>query len=529
MKQLKANFDEVSCDELYIGDQSYLNIKLGNDNEKSQRIINPPMAIERCMDTDNLYGILSHNRVNCGPYEKEVVTKVYEVLIFDMKIIFIRQKVAGKSGIKTKYMRENQKITVSEKAKKVLLLSGVDFALITMVLTNRRGLKVTEVNPCPRLRDKDLNSLLEIIDKIYHQRNKEVKLGADPEFMIINRHTGKVVSASSFFPNKGMVGCDNIRMPNRQQRPVAELRPRPDKSPLQLVANIKYALIRASSMAPYYNLRWVGGSQPVPGYSIGGHIHFSNLELNAALIRALDNYIGIPVFLLEKPVLAAKRRKKYGFLCDYREKDYGGFEYRTPGSWLVSQKIATAVICLAKIVSSNYLQLSNNYLNLAESQQAFYSGDRNYFINEFKYLWNDLQNTDLYEKYAEEIEIIYWMISNDIQWDEKMDIRKGWKITTGSKRNNSRTALENSRSAQDTNINEVQSGVRRNRSSERRNPSSFSSVNSTERTVHHINNPNRNLAVSRNQTSNSINSRGRGVQTGRIISTAGVHRAIMVS
>ncbi len=529
-----SHWADVTWDEITLGENNYINIHLGDGKSRYQRTINSPTAIKRCADPNNFLGIMKFNHVHAGVEDKEA-TKIYEVLLFDMKVIFIRQKVLGKGGAKSKYMRENQKTRVAEIAKRVLLLSGLDMALVQIQLNSKKRLQVIGAEPCPDLREKDVKSLVDEIDKIYICKKREVKLGADPEFMIINSRTGKLVSASHFFPTQGLVGCDNIRLPNRQQRPVAELRPKPDKSPLQLIANLRYAIIRASSMAPYHNVKWVAGSQPVAGYSIGGHIHFSNIDLNAALLRALDNYVGLLVFMIEKTYTAVRRRKKYGFLGDYREKNHGGFEYRTPGSWLISQKIATAVICLAKIVASNYLDLQNNYLNTADAQQAFYTGDRDYFIKDLESIWKDLEYTDLYEKYIEEIGIIYWMIKNDIQWDERMDIRKGWNITAGSKRNSSREALVNSRNLPAQSSRAVAETPSRTRSSGGRPANSNSrssrsrrSTTGRVRNVSSAENITRTSVIIHNQPFNTGLARVQGGQPGRIVPPGGVRRAIML-
>jgi hypothetical protein len=526
LEAIKSRYQEASWNEFLLEGAPYLYISLDNEKTADVRTINSPQAIKRCFDQDSLISIMKANGINAG-LEDVAGFKIYEVLVFDMKIIFIRQKVGSKRGTKVRYMRENQKTKVAEMAKKALLLSGLDLALIKIQLNSRKRFQVIAAESSPSLRDKDISVLLDELDKIYNYQKKEVKLGADPEFMIINNRTGKLVSASTFFPAQGLVGCDNIRLPNRQQRPIAELRPKPEKSPLQLVANIRYALIRANSMAAYSNVKWVAGSHPVAGYSIGGHIHFSNVNLNAALIRALDNYLGLLVFMIERSKTACKRRKKYGLLSEYREKNYGGFEYRTPGSWLMSQKIATGVLCLAKIVASNYLQLSHNYLNTAEAQAAFYSGNREYFMKDFDQIWQDIQETQLYPKYAEEIEIIRWMIKNDIQWDERMDIRKGWSISSASRRS-SKAALSNSRLSRDSYRAQSGSSISSgSRSSERR-----SSGRSTRRSSRSggggnlsilDNNINRYTVVITTSSLPVTNTINPGT-TGRIVAPGGVRR-----
>jgi len=139
--------------------------------------------------------------------------------------------------------------------------------------------------------------------------------------------------------------------------------------------------------------------------------------------------------LIENPATAAKRRKKYGLLGDYRLKEHGGFEYRTLGSWLVSQKIATAVLCLAKIVANRYAEIPQNYLNTAEAQRAFYKGDQDFFRPMFNSIWTNLEKLDLYELYREELQIIPEMIRNSVIWDEKSDLRRGWKLGQPLKKN----------------------------------------------------------------------------------------------
>jgi hypothetical protein len=536
LEGIKIRQHEAVWEEFTLEEKPYLAVCLKNGKSLFQRTINHPDAIKRCSDRENFLSVIKLNQINAGLEDPEA-SKIYEVLIFDMKIIFIRQRVGMRGSQKIRYLRENQKSRVAEIAKRVILLSGLDLALIKIQLNSKKRLQVIGAEPSPDLRDKDVESLLEEIDRLSNCQAREVKLGADPEFMIINHRSGKLVSASNFFPVNGLVGCDNIRLPNRQQRPVAELRPKPEKSPLQLVSNLRYALIRANGMAADKNVKWVAGSQPVPGYSIGGHVHFSNVELNAALLRALDNYLGLMVFMIEKPHTACKRRKKYGLLGEYRVKNYGGFEYRTPGSWLVSQKITTAVLCLAKVVASNYLQLSNNYLNLAEAQQAFYSGNREYFMKDFENIWHDLERCRLYSKYEEELEILRFMISNDLQWDEKKDIRKGWNLSTSSRRNNSRAALQNSRQGESvyesvpapatdsSTISTSRSGERRPVSG-RSGRSRRSNGSGSRRSVSRVENVSRNTVIISHQALPAAVPAS--VPPSRAVGPVGVRRAIMV-
>lgn len=432
---LSNTYEQVKVDETYIGGLNHLLIKIPDPESEIRKSLNTFKSINNCLNEETLTDMLKANNINS--IDEEGVIRSYEVLICDLDVLSIRLVYHGRNN-KPKYLRESENPKLSELAKRIFLITGLDIGLVRLAYTTRRRLRVIGVDPSPILRKRELNQIVNKIDeirdldKILPTRN--VRLGADPEFMIFNSKTNRLLSASRFFPRDGVVGCDNIRMQNLQQRPVAEIRPNPSSCPLKLSDNIKQALDSANRMAPYQNVKWLAGSQPGGSYSIGGHIHFSNSPLTANLIRALDNYLAIPVFLIEEPVPATRRRRRYGYLGDYRIKDYGGFEYRTPASWLVSQEITTAVLCLAKIIASSYYMLSKNFLNSVESQRAFYSGDQDFLRPVFPELWADIKKTEMYFDYEEELQIIPELIFNNTIWNEKADFRKAWKLKTVRKR-----------------------------------------------------------------------------------------------
>lgn len=428
----------VGCkqSQVKVYDRDYWLLKIEGSG-RARRIINSPRAIQNCLNPQTIGGILGSNHIYAGLSENESAIRSYQVLVFDLQVLSIRL-VSQNRNEKTKYLKDVENLKVSEMARRAVFLLGLDLGLVQIDFTTRRRYRVTGVDPSPVIREKDWNrvikGLLTMLTQEDHMNCEDIKLGADPEFMLVNSKSGKMVAASQFFPRDGTVGCDNIRVPNRQQRPVAELRPAPEKSPIKLAVNIRQALNSASRMAPYRHVKWVAGSQPLAGYSIGGHIHFSNVKLNYAFLRALDNYMGIPVFLIENSATATRRRRKYGYLGDYRTKSYGGFEYRTPGSWLVSQEITVAVLCLAKIIACRYPFLSKNLLASEEAQGAFYQGDQEFFRPLFFELWSDIERTDLYQEYKDELKIIPKMILTSTHWDEKADLRKAWKMSSNTPR-----------------------------------------------------------------------------------------------
>jgi hypothetical protein len=447
LKYFEDSWTDVDCYKFEMNGKKYLEISAERSNEKLKVVFNGIKALGNCLDQNYCEDILALNDVATDFSDSKVTNKSYDILLFNMSVISVNQFIAGKTTANQKYINEKQVPKVCELAKRVLNLLGLDYAMIKISSNAQRKLTVTGINTSPVIRGKDLVELIDRLEMtlkqyVQQQNNKlEIKLGADPEFMIANSRTKKMIPASDFFPRQGSVGCDNIRIPRRQQRPIAELRPQPDISPIILHANIKATLEQANKMAPYKNIKLLAGSQPFPGYSIGGHIHFSNICLNSHILRVLDNYLGLPVFLLEDQQTAVKRRNKYGRLNDYRIKDHGGFEYRTLGSWLVSPEISLAVLCLAKLVSSNFLQLPKNYFLSVKAHQAFYQGDAEYFREQFDELWQDIKKLDDYKKYSQELEIIPQMIKKSQIWDENADLRKTWHLNRNySKRYTAKTS-----------------------------------------------------------------------------------------
>lgn len=433
-----AQREEIIDSQLY---QRML-VKCGPSDIRYQ--INSIRAVQASQDPATVWNILDINGIPFDPDGGAGYIRSYNFLVFDWQIISICQNPVSRGG-KSKYMDEEQVKKGADMAKRTLYVLGLDYGMVRMVIAAGRRPCVVRVDSSPVIRKRDLYSLLHKLDKIIEMANRtgamEVKLGADPEFMLYNTKNGRMTPASQFFPRDGVVGCDALRTPNRQSRPIAELRPRPALSPLRLMANIEDAMLSAYRLAPYRNIKWLAGSRPFQGYSIGGHIHFSNVELNSHILRALDSYLGLPVFLLENRQTAVKRRVRYGYLADFRTKDYGGFEYRTLASWLISPQIAAAVLCLAKIVASNYLYLTRNCFLGTESQRAFYEGDQEHLRPMFNDIWSDLSNLDMYAVYEQELQIIPDMINSGISWDEREDIRKSWGITINSVKKNDRVAV----------------------------------------------------------------------------------------
>jgi len=271
-------------------------------------------------------------------------------------------------------------------------------------------------------REKSIQRLIN--DK---KSNESAKLGADLEF-VLRRPNGKFVVASTFLSRRGKVGHDAITLKGKNQKyPLAEIRPAPSTHPIKLFKNVESCLRLANKKITSSNLQWLAGGRPLKRYPIGGHIHFSNVTLNAQLVRALDNYLTLPILLLESEH-SLQRRPKYGFIGDYRKQFHGGFEYRTPPSWIVSPTIAKGVICLAKLIAEHANQLTWLPLNQFEIQKAFYEGRQGEIKGVVSSLWSNLQKLKKYQDYRDELNEFYSLIEKGYRWDEFADIRKAWNL-----------------------------------------------------------------------------------------------------
>lgn len=409
--------------------------------------LNDGQALYWINDRERVRVTLETNRLPCfqqGP-EDDRISRQYLVHVFDQQVVRVESRSPGcqpgerqQNGggtfrvINPDSDRESQRLAML--ARRTLHVLGLDFGSVLVGLDRKRGKEVVmEVCPepelTPELADCYAGALVAMAGEVASaQLPLPVCLGADPEFMLADLHTGRLLPASLFFPRAGAVGCDGISRNNRHQFPVAEVRPDPSPSPLELAGHIKQILLEAARRAPYGNVKWLAGSQPFAEYATGGHIHFSGIRLSAGLLRALDSYLALPVLLLENPVTAAARRQRYGCLGDYRLKEHGGFEYRTTGSWLVSPDIARAVLCLAKVVASNHYLLKARTLSRPECQAAFYRCRREFFKEPFRQIWEELGAVPEYRKFERELSLIPEMVQKDRIWDEQKDIRRNWRL-----------------------------------------------------------------------------------------------------
>ncbi|MEJ9219865.1 hypothetical protein P4H46_17000 [Paenibacillus glucanolyticus] len=251
-------------------------------------------------------------------------------------------------------------------------------------------------------------------------------IGMDPEFVLM-QDNGQIVFASEFMARGGEVGSDAVRFRGEVIYPIAELRPSPKADPKELLHEMQKALRTAQTMILDRSLTWRAGALPCGDFPLGGHIHFSGVPLSLSLLQTLDNYLALPLALLEDPK-GRHRRPRYGFLGDFRRQPYGGFEYRTLPSFLVSPLVAKVSLYLAYLIARYSDRLLARPLNTERYHRAYYDGDKT-VLKECIAGWHrDLSALPEYKDYAREIELALVHIEAGRTWDESRDIRPLWNI-----------------------------------------------------------------------------------------------------
>lgn len=377
--------------------------------------------------------------------------KRYRVQVFDLVPIYIQKNEIGRSrtyAVRPNSSRETRQ--VGELATRAFYAAGLDAGSVDIGLSSGGKLYLIDINACPRMSSaiasayaKHIQSWMQRME-VYRSTSllpsllnmKETKcpqylLGADPEFAMRDLRTGRMVFASDYFPMNGIIGCDARRVKmGKSGYPLAEVRPTPTQSPLELYERIGKALRRASRMVPSRYIQWRAGTLPFSQLPAGGHIHFGMLP-TSQLLRALDNYLAVIFLLLENPAAARSRRRKYGWLGDYRLKAHGGFEYRVVPSWLVSPVFTRGALCLAKVIGCDWHYLDHDFFTDPKAKLAFRQADQNFFRAELATILAAIRSLPSYASYATEIEAMLVYIEQNKRWKTANDIRRSWRLLGG--------------------------------------------------------------------------------------------------
>lgn len=251
-------------------------------------------------------------------------------------------------------------------------------------------------------------------------------MGMDPEFVLVNRK-GIVVPASLYLERNGTAGSDAVREGDEVSYLLAELRPAPQRNPNDLLQAMRVALMEAEQLITDRSLLWKAGGLPAPGLPLGGHIHFSGVPLTLSVLQSLDNYLALPLAILEDPA-SRGRRPRYGYLGDYRRQPYGGFEYRTLPSFLVSPFITKASLYMSYLIVLHHDRLRARPLNRERYHKAYYEGKPEVLQECAAKLHQDFTLLPDYAPFAKIIDRVFEYIAEGRKWDESRDIRPLWNI-----------------------------------------------------------------------------------------------------
>lgn len=267
-------------------------------------------------------------------------------------------------------------------------------------------------------------------------RAKDFLLGADPELGFTDpENPGQLIDASGMVTDNrlrarfGLDGCGRV----------AELRPRPASEPMDLVQNIRRAML--SQRRNLADVEWRAGSTVGVQDPIGGHIHFGTARFHAGrdgatrtpietCVRALDTYLMPALVLIEDPAQARVRRTRYGNLGDFRDNSHG-FEYRAPASWLTSPYIALAVLSLAKTILWDVLHHGLR----GRGHVAGSPSDRNVRLVRtarlraaVKERWDRVRQCELYPRYQDEIGLIERLVRSGRTWFPDQPLKEAWGL-----------------------------------------------------------------------------------------------------
>ncbi|MGI6610526.1 MAG: putative amidoligase domain-containing protein [Limnochordia bacterium] len=360
----------------------------------------------------------------------------FQIGVFDMSVIFFREEMA--TGAKaTSGVRSSEVRRLKELAMRAVYASGLDFGVVHAGVERKtRELVILGVDPAPRLAANTAlrfaGGMLRYASAINSVKGKmrskslAIGLGADPEFTLAKRDGGRAF-ASDYLPVAGSVGCEMqpAQFNGRSHKPVAELRPNYALSPIRLFNNLKQTVDRANQLIPP-GIVWLAGSVPDGTFPTGGHIHFSRIPLSTRLLRSLDSYLAAPLLLVEDPARTIIRRPRYGFLGDIRVKSHGGFEYRTPFSWLHNPVLARGTLCLAYVVAREHLLLTQNLFADPLYIEAFYAAEKGPFRQRLDALWADLEGTPSFDTYRKSLSELRALIDSGWVVDEGADFRRVW-------------------------------------------------------------------------------------------------------
>lgn len=436
---------------LEIGDQSGVGMNaIGNQSpseEKQGFCLNEGLELftkrsksmqANRLQLSGLHSELYTQRMKNGHGHQRLL-KRYLVRVLNLKVMEVWESGADFKSFQRLTQVEvgeaNRKIylKVAKLAIRALYIQDLDLGEVELACAPGEGYQVVRISSEPKLLQQEAatsfaKELLNLVH-VYRQALAEPLhplIGMDPEFVLYDANSCKVIPASRYLPRKGRAGCDAVWIGGRCYYPLAELRPAPAHEPSGLLRHLMGAMREAAGQIPSSSVKWQAGGMPQRGLPLGGHLHLSGVLLTPGLLRLLDSYLALPIAVLEDE-RARHRRPKYGYLGDFRDQPYGGFEYRTLPSFLVSPGLTKGIVALALLLVEEHTRLTSPYLK-EEELASFYHGEREKLRDIVQPALREIENLRGYEKYEKEISPLLRAVRTGYVWDESRDIRKVWKI-----------------------------------------------------------------------------------------------------
>ncbi len=407
-------------------------------SDLARTVLNPRHAVEACRYHRHVVRVARVNRI--GAVSDPRIVARYRIYLFDMRSYAITRRVGKRWRLIKPSRTLLEKLVI--RARRVLYSLGLHTGCVEMVPGASGRFLVVRVHSGPVLNRTLSQRFAKALMKFIAERRddptgRSVILGADPEFILRRRRSGRIVAANRYFPYRGSVGHDRLYARFLRGRPLAELRPAPASEPEELFQHIRRAIRKAMARTGS-RVEFTAGSLPFARFPIGGHIHFSGIPLTSNLLRALDVYLAVPLLLIDNPARSWRRRLRYGFLGDFRFQRHGGFEYRTLPSWLVAPSIARAVLCLAKVIAQEYHRLPLHFLDDVNMQHAFYVANKQPFYRRFNEMWSHLEEVPTYRRYEEALLPLKRWVDAQKVWPDRSDLKPRWFVR--KKRARRRTA-----------------------------------------------------------------------------------------
>lgn len=428
-------------------------------------VLNPETSLTRVRSRGIVGRLLQRFGVRFLPLDKSgeatdiQIVRQYRFPVFDLKALACFRADHGPAWINRRIQRVQESFRevdfdsekVNTRAMWLALRSlhtlGLDHGLVSIGMTQKGVLYVLDVTVTPVLAGRLLELYTQAIEDMMDgeesrdpEESPQLQLGTDVELMLRNAQ-GKMVLASRYATRTGRVGCDDRSIQFDGKRlPLLELRPDPSPNPAGLLMNLRDTMLEGLDLIPAPKIEWRAGSMPFRPFCTGGHIHLSGISYSSRLVRVLDNYLGLLTMMVEDPVTARLRRPRYGFLGDVRFKQHGGFEYRTPASFVVSKEVTVAALTLAYVVArySHHLPVFDLYE--PGLQSAFYQGQSPILRPIAQRNMGFLRGLPNFAQYRDALEPLFDMIEQGQYWDEQVDVRKVWGLPVVEKSQTTRRA-----------------------------------------------------------------------------------------